>query len=107
MAYHGAEVGAGCEPEPGAAGGGAPEGRPESRYEMKALSRRHGDRGRAGRTMNRLGWSQRSSGGGRSRRKAALTLCRRGGKAGAEIQQMKLSEAKVQAEGIDSTRRRS
>ena len=40
-AYHGAEVGVDGEPELGAAEGGAPEGLPESRNEMKALPRRH------------------------------------------------------------------
>ena len=73
-AYHGAEVGAGGEPEPGAAKDVAPEGRPESRNEMEALSRRHGDGGREGQTMNRMRRSQRPSGGGRSHREAARKL---------------------------------
>lgn len=48
FAYHGAEVGAGGEQEPGVAGGGAPEGLPEPRNETEALPRRHGAGGHGG-----------------------------------------------------------
>jgi len=70
-AYHGAEVGTGGEPEPGAAEGGAPEGLPESRHEMKAFSRRHGDGDRGGRTMSRMSRSERPTSEGLNRREAA------------------------------------